>query len=199
MKTQIIAIVSLLAVVACGDDGAETTTSTTSSTTTLTTETGTTLTTETGTTVTTDLFSPNTGVWRVTNTAFTKNECNLESGGKQLLAFNLISVDDSTFVLVDMDDLDINFECTNTGDLKAYTCSSAVLSDSFLPDMDAVVESVIAPEVMFSSNESAEMPFVFTADCVGKDCVSASKEMAMPFPCQTVGSFELNVPTGPTP
>ena len=220
MKVQFIAMVSLFFVMGCSDDeststtstGISTTTSITTSTTetgttsttetstTSTTETGTTSTTETGTSMTTETgttgttttstgFSPTEGVWAVTMMSFTSNGCNLEDDGGNI-ALGLMNIDADRFWLRDMEDPAISFLCTNAGAVKAYECSSVLMSDKMKP-LDAVITSTITPEVMFSSETSGEMPFDFAVECVGSDCAKVTGMAGMAIPCLTEATFEI--------
>jgi hypothetical protein len=210
MKIQFIAMVSLLSVMGCGDDDAATTGTTTSPTTTMTTETGTTTATETGTTMTTETgttmttetgtttttsttskFSPVEGVWRVTLIDFAKNGCNLGDDGEPF-RLRLTNIDASSFSLRDVEDPELNFDCTNTGSLKAYACTSVVMSDPIKP-LDAFLNTSITPEVLFSSDSAAEMPFEFMAECVGSDCAKVEAMLGKDIPCLTEATFALQV------
>jgi hypothetical protein len=214
MKIQLIALVSLFSVMGCGEEEAVTSTSSTLTTetgtttttetgtttttetgTTTTTETGTTMTTETGTTTTTSMFSPVEGVWRVMAMTMGKNDCGLASDEvlpDDPAAFGVRNIDASSFLLKSMEDLDIHFKCTNTEALKAYTCTSVVMSDP-VKSLDAVLNSAITPEVLFSGGITAEMPFDFTVECVGADCPKVSAASGKVFPClaEVVLSLEL--------
>ena len=227
MKFQFIGMLSLLAVVGCGGDDTETTgttttgttttmttetgTTTTGTTTTMTTETGTTTTTETGTTTTTTTttttptttsttmpeFSPIEGMWNVTMVTFGKNECDLEDDGEPI-GFGLMNVDAYTFTLRDMEDPEITFECTTTSSTAmTYACTSVAMTDP-TPFGDAVLTMTIAPEVLFSSDSTAEMPFDLTVECVGSDCAKLKGMGDMAVPCLTEATFEIQKAGGPT-
>jgi hypothetical protein len=212
MKIQFVVMVSLLSMIGCGDDDTATTTTTETATTTTetgtetTTETGTTATTttetgtattttETGTTTTTSKFSPIEGVWRVMASTIGKNSCGLASEeilSSEPAAFGIRNIDASSFLLKSMEDLDIHFKCTNTKTLKAYACTSVVMSEP-MKSLDADLSTTIAPAVLFGGGISAEMPFDFMVDCVGADCPKVSAASGKVFPCLANGVLSLEL------
>jgi hypothetical protein len=213
MRIKFISVLGLLSVMGCGDEDATTTglietgtaptetgtaptetgtASTETGTTTATTETGTTTaTTETSTTTTTSKFSPIEGVWRVMAMTIGKNGCGIVDD-KEPGAFGVTNIDASSFLLKSMEDLDIHFKCTNTKTLKAYACTSVVMSDP-KKSVDAVLNTTITPEVMFGGGFSAEMPINFTVDCVGADCPKVSAASGNVFPCLSEAVLSLQL------
>jgi hypothetical protein len=107
-------------------------------------------------------------------------------------AFGVRNIDASSFLLKSMEDLDIHFKCTSTEALKAYTCTSVVMSDP-VKSLDAVLNSAITPEVLFSGGITAEMPFDFTVECVGADCPKVSAASGKVFPCLANGVLSLEL------